>query len=313
MATAEAQQEKADIKIETHVSNKATHLVQKLKRDQVTQQKALMDSAAKALGSDVPSQITTPQHEELDESNDLGESSSIEDNSPALGYNAQMKLAAQLSEARTGLKLKMSRFQTLRTRETALIAQATQLAKATSDAQAREYDAQTRTDAMQHAAERLGRLIGHNEEKMKLSETLFKEETKDEDLGESSSPSKPVPPIQAEINDEQQKLAEANAELSQMAKDGSRLYNMQIANDKKMLGKKLKEQDTKLNKLHQRFVHAAAGLSPTIKSQNALNAAVEDEKDTEHDYRKKLDDIAAYANMVDAKAKEAADATFSVN
>jgi len=82
---------------------------------------------------------------------------------------------------------------------------------------------------------------------------------------------------------------------------------MQIANDKKVLGKKLKEQDTKLNKLHQRFVHAAAALSPSIKSQNALNAAVDDEKETEHDYMKKLDDIAAYANMVDAKAKEAAE------
>merc|ERR1711988_2030759 len=94
-----------------------------------------------------------------------------------------------------------------------------------------------------------------------LSETLFTKDKKmeegSEDLGESEETSSTIPPIQAEMNVEQQQMAAADAQLKAIADDTPKLLKQQVAFDKKELGERLRRENAKLNALHKHFEHAA--------------------------------------------------------
>merc|ERR1712167_428850 len=103
----------------------------------------------------------------------------------------------------------------LQRKEQDLISQARNLHKAALHARSGDYDAQTRTSAMKNVIDDLSNSVDRHEESLELGETLFASEKRDrerddDDLGESSSvdSNSEIPPIQAELNYEHQKMAE---------------------------------------------------------------------------------------------------------
>lgn len=309
LANDEAKQQEKDIKEESHITDTTRAIMRKLRDMEETAQAPLVQSAKALLG------IESAGKEAL-----LGESSAISATDTdgvegAIMGEDQIKLAAKISMAKTGLKLKLDKLAALRQQQVQLHDEARHIDHSATAARDAEYDAQTRSAAMKNIIKDLTRGIHQHEESMMLGETLFSTKRKDrdtdeDDLGESSSSDTKtdVPPIQAELNYEHKKLAEAEAELRHLTTQGPKIIKEQIAVDKLRYGKALKKTDANLNALHKRFVHAAAMLSPKIKSQVVLEDAVRDEQNRQSDYAHDLDNVSAYAGMVDVKAKAAAEA-----
>jgi len=287
IAKKEKNQEHDDIKTDLDVENDMLNLKGHLSHDHAQKEKGLLENAHKVLTA------TEPRHEKLGEADKNTQ-------------NSQTKLGTQLAEARTGLQLKMTQFESLRKQELELVKQADHTHKAAHAAEARESEAEARTDAMTQIANRLGDGIDEHEQKMELSESFFSTKKEDDDLGESSETAPELPPVQAELNAEQEELARAQAQIAAIAKAAPKLVHDQVATDKKELGQQLEKQNANLNKLHTRFVRAAKQVSPQLTSQSKLDEAVQDEKDIQDRYSSNLRNIGAYANLVDKKAEEAA-------
>lgn len=306
LADKEAHQEREDLKIESGVVEATHTMAHELTQMHMDTQNSMMRSAKALIG------IHDGSDKELGENAEVSATDTDSVEGAALGQS-QIKLAAKIAMAKTALQLKLSKFDALRQREKDLISQAKHLHRAALGARSGEYDEQTRTSAMQNIVKDLDRGVERHEESMELGETLFrkeKSEMEEGDLGESSSSddSAGLPPIQAEINFEHQKLAQAEAEIRHLAQDGPKIVKEQIAVDKKRYGKGLKIANAKLNALHKRFARAAKQLSPKLTSQVALDDAKRDEESRQEDYAHDLDNVSAYANMVDVKAKESEDA-----
>lgn len=325
LAHAEARQERNNINTESAVADKAHAMMQMLTHMHANTQEPLVQSANELLGH----AHAAPGKKELGESGEITATDTDGIEGAALG-ESEIELAAKISVAKTALKLKLDKFADMSRQEQNLLSEATHVHQAALNARKGEFDEQTRTAAMQNVVKDLNRSVQRHEESLELGETLFsaesakKEEMADDDLGESSSvddqtkdsakdkaknkASAGLPPIQAELNYEHEKMAEAEAEIKHLANDGPKIVADQIALDKKKYGTVLKKTEQKLNKLHTRFTHAAARLSPKFRSQQALDEAVRDEESRQGDYAHDLDNIGAYANMVDVKARETEDA-----
>jgi hypothetical protein len=302
LAAQETRQEKQDLKLDSQTAEQASVVIQQLADDHKVKEAALLLSAKKVLHK-------APPHMDQAESGQTDVAASPDS-------TAETKLAARLAEAKMALRLKVSQFESMRKEELKLNAEASQLRTAAKRSKDRESEAAERTDAMTEIAQHLNAGIETHEEKMELSETLFTKDKKmeegSEELGESEDTSTPLPPIQAELNAEQEQMEAADSQLKAIADDTPKLLKQQVAFDKKELGKRLRMENAKLNALHKHFEHAAESLSPTLKSQNALDSAVRDEERIQDRFTTRLHSIASYADMVNAKAKEAEAETSNV-
>merc|ERR1719271_704100 len=151
----------------------------------------------------------------------------------AAGGMAQVHLSAELAAARTALKLKISELRSMTKQNAALASSVRDLHNEAVNAKAREYESQSTVSGMRQITKAMSDRVERNEESLELSETLFSRE-KSEDLGESGSTSQ-TPPMQAELDYEQEALAKAQAQIRRITETAPKLMQTQIDADNKIL------------------------------------------------------------------------------
>jgi len=278
----------------------------------INELKVSSHSSSMAPVLDAAQRVSADQYME----NDLGESASSSMQAPPLASEKQMHVAAELAAAITGLHLKTAQLKAMHKQDEAVLTEARQLRSASLNARSMEQVAQGRTVNMKSLVQGLGHHIERSEEDMQLTQTLFaREEDTSRDLGESSdvATKKQLPPVQAELNYEQDAMEKAEASLRHLAKIGPKLEKEQMATDKTQFAKALKTQNAKLDALHKHFVQTAADLSPNIKSQQALDDAVRKEQDRNDQYVRDLKAVRVQAGSVRVKEKDAHDALEGVH
>jgi hypothetical protein len=311
LAQDEAQQEKSDIQDDKKVIAQSDKVIRALKDTLGDNHASLLKTAKGYLGiSKAPGPISALMGGTLGESAEIKATDTEGLNGSPLN-TAQIKLGSQIAVSKAALKLKIHELEALGTKETSLMGQAQRFHDAAMNARAHEYEAQSRTAAMSKEVGSLNNNVARHERSMELGEALFSkekeegEEEEQQDLGESSSTQGSVTALQDEIDHERDQMAAAEAEIKRIAVKGPKIVRDQIALDKVKYGAVLKKANNAYNKLHSRFVHTAAMLSPKLKSQQALDEAVADEKSRETDFANKLNHVAEYAQEVDRKAKAA--------
>jgi len=101
------------------------------------------------------------------------------------------------------------------------------------------------------------------------------------------------------------KMAESEANLKHLDEASPKIIQDQITADREKYGARLTLLEGHYAKLQSRFANIAADVSPRLKTQQAIEDAVNDEYSKKQDYTHGLDSISVYAKSVDQEVSAA--------
>ena len=151
------------------------------------------------------------------------------------------------------------------------------------------------------------RELAHMSSTVKQEESELGESSNDDnemDLGESSS-TDPVPPMQAELNWEHQKLIDAQSGIQQIKLDTPRLVAMQTHEDKVKYSKTFNKANAQLEGMKKKFKEGLSAISPSLKTEEQLEQKMQQEQNRRDQYTDELGFIKRHVMLANKDMKHA--------